>query len=179
MAVTASCGAGYAVRLATRKMTQQSSGSKLILLNSLVSMIACMGGGFANNWFMRLPETKIGIEIQDPSDNKAVGKSKLVAQEAVMQTASSRILLAMPVALPGLIVYFLEKRRLYPKNPAAQLMIQLGLIVAQLKCAVPLAMGAFPQICTIEAARLEPEFQNLRSETTGELIREFRYNKGL
>lgn len=82
-------------------------------------MVACMGGGFANNWFMRLPETAIGIEIQDPADNKVVGKSKLVAHAAVVQTASSRLLLAMPVCLPGIILYALERRNLYPKNPAA------------------------------------------------------------
>ena len=40
-------------------------------------------------------------------------------------------------------------------------------------------MAAFPQWVNIRAEKLEPEFQNVTSKATGEVIREFKYNKGL
>ena len=88
-----------------------------MVLNAVVSMIACALGGFANNWFIRMPETLKGIEVQDPLTNQTVGSSKLCAKSAVMQTASSRILLALPVCFPGFALYALERRGLAPKNP--------------------------------------------------------------
>ena len=45
--------------------------------------------------------------------------------------------------------------------------------------AVPMSMGAFPQIATIKASDVEPEFQGLRSKVKGDLITEYKYNKGL
>jgi len=52
----------------------------------------------------------------------------------------------------------MERMRIYPSNKYLQLMVQLGLISGQLLLAVPLSMGAFPQIATIKANDLEPEF---------------------
>ena len=63
MAVVASCSAGAAIRYASKGVTAKSSGGKLVVLNAIVSTIACAGGGFANNWFIRQPEVKTGIGI--------------------------------------------------------------------------------------------------------------------
>ena len=87
--------------------------------------------------------------------------------------------MALPVFFPGFAMFALEKKGLAPKNGFLMLALQVSLIIAQLTAAVPLSMGAFPQICTIDAQKLEPEFHSITSESTGKLIREFRYNKGL
>jgi len=63
MAVVASCSAGAAVRYAAKDLTAKAKGGKLIVLNAIVSTIACAGGGFANNWFIRQPEVKTGITV--------------------------------------------------------------------------------------------------------------------
>lgn len=85
-------------------------------------------GSFANNYFIRMPETVIGIEVQDPADGKTIGVSRKCAKEAVMQTASSRILMALPVCFPGFALYAMEKKGLAPKNAAAMLTLQISLI---------------------------------------------------
>jgi len=108
-----------------------------------------------------------------------MGSSQLCAKNAIMQTASSRILLAAPVGLPGYIIFGLERKGLYPKNWIAALILQLSLISVQLLGALPLSLAAFNQITTIKADKLEPEFRNMRSSKTGELITEFKFNKGL
>ena len=89
MAVVASCSAGAAVRYAAKEMTAKASGGRLLVLNGIVSTVACAGGGFANNWFIRQPEVKTGIAIRDPVTNEIVGVSKNCAKSAVWQTASS------------------------------------------------------------------------------------------
>ena len=85
----------------------------------------------------------------------------------------------MPVALPAFALLAIEKVGLMPKHPVLAVPLQVGLICAQLTFAVPMSMGAFPQIATIKASDLEPEFQGLKSKVKGDLITEFRYNKGL
>ena len=42
--------------------------------------------------------------------------SKICAKEAIWQTASSRILMALPIGLPGFALYAMEKKGLVPKN---------------------------------------------------------------
>ena len=85
----------------------------------------------------------------------------------------------MPVALPAFALMAIEKVGLMPKTPFLAIPLQVGLICGQLCFAVPLSMGLFPQIATIKAADLEPEFQGLKSKIKGEIITEFKYNKGL
>lgn len=53
MAVAASCTAGATVRKLTEGITAKSSGGKLVVLNGIVSTIACAMGGFANNYCIR------------------------------------------------------------------------------------------------------------------------------
>lgn len=163
MAVAASCSTGAAIRLATNPLTAKASGGKLVLLNALVSMTACAMGGFANNYFIRLPETVSGIGIEDPASGETVGVSRICAKEAVLQTASSRILMALPLCLPAFAIYAIERKGFAPKNAALMFALQISLISCQLTAAVPLSMAAFPQICTINASKLEPEFQNMKS----------------
>lgn len=144
MAVGASCSAGATVRYLTRGITARSKGGQLVILNGIVSTVACAMGGFANNYFIRLPEINKGIQIQDPANGKNVGTSKMCAKEAVWQTATSRIVMALPVGLPGYAFYALERKGLVPKNATLLVVLQLALISTQLNFTVPFSMAAFP-----------------------------------
>ena len=82
MAVATSCTAGASIRYLTRGMTANSTGGKLVVLNAIVSMIACAMGGFANNWCIRQPEvTSGGIQIQDPSNVLSSARAKFVLEK--------------------------------------------------------------------------------------------------
>jgi hypothetical protein len=52
--------------------------------------------------------------------------------------------MALPVGIPGLIFYFLERKNMAPKNKHIALALQLGLITVQLTQSVPLSMALFP-----------------------------------
>ena len=130
MAVAASVGVSLLIRQVNAKRSASAKGASLILLNAFTSTVACMCGGFANNWFMRQVEMERGIELCDPDTGEAIGKSPKCAKSAVIQTASSRIFLAMPVALPAFALLALEKVGMMPKHPVLAVPIQVGLICA-------------------------------------------------
>lgn len=157
-AVGTSAGIALLIRQINAKRSAVATGARLIMLNAITSTIACACGGFANNYFMRMVELEKGIELTDPDTGEALGKSKICAKTAVWQTASSRIFMAVPICLPAIALIGLERLRLVPKNPVLNLMLNLGLISGQLLIAVPAAIGAFPQMATIQASELEPEF---------------------
>lgn len=98
------------------KKIKMARGSKLVFLTSIIAMVGSAGGGMANVFCMRRVELKNGIDVEDPNTGEPVGKSKSAAQMAVGLTAASRVFLAMPVALPGIILTVMEKRQLLPKN---------------------------------------------------------------
>jgi hypothetical protein len=60
-------GSSVSVALLLRRMfsglTASVSGSKLILVNSVVSAVASASANFMNTYSMRLSETKKGIEV--------------------------------------------------------------------------------------------------------------------
>ena len=127
-AVGSSVGVALTIRQINLKRSAAAKGPKLILLNAATSTIACAAGGFANNWFMRSAEMERGVSLTDPDTGAELGKSKIAAKYAVMQTASSRIFMAMPIALPAFALIAMERARIYPANKYLQLIIQLGLI---------------------------------------------------
>ena len=57
--------------------------------------------------------------------------------------------------------------------------IRVSLITAQLIVTVPASMACFPQFQKIKAEQLEKSFHNLRCGVSGQIIKEFTYNKGL
>jgi len=52
-AAGSSCIVALGIRKAVEKQTATMTGSKLLFVNSVSSMIACAIAGFLNTWFMR------------------------------------------------------------------------------------------------------------------------------
>ena len=82
-AVAASVGVSLLIRQINAKRSAAAFGARLIMLNAITSTIACMCGGFANNWCMRMVEMERGIELSDPDTGEAIGKSPKCAKAAV------------------------------------------------------------------------------------------------
>jgi len=128
MAVTASIGVSLAIRKLLSKRAAGAVGSRLILFNAITATAAASSGGFVNNLCMRMVELEKGIELQDPDTGENLGKSKLCAKSAVMQTASSRILLALPISIPAMMLVGLERFGAVPRNKHLALALQITLI---------------------------------------------------
>ena len=115
-AVGSSLAAALTIRQINLKRSAAATGARLIMLNTITSTVACAAGGFANNWFMRSAEMQSGIMLNDPDTGNPIGKSKIAAKTAVMQTASSRILMALPICIPAVFLIGMERARIYPAN---------------------------------------------------------------
>lgn len=87
--------------------------------------------------------------------------------------------MAIPMALPALLLTGIDKAGLTPRGRSPLLALKLSLITLQLLVTVPASMACYPQYQRINARDLEQRFHNLQCELTGQLIREFTYNKGL
>lgn len=182
----AACSSAIAISLGIRYalsgITAKSTGAKLISINAVSAFAACASAGYLNAWFMRQTEMKKGIELFHPKTGEIMtelGPSKIAAKRAVEQTAISRIMLNVTILLPPVLLLMIEKARLMPKNKYALEFVNFSVLLCELYFAVPTGIAMFPVRGEINASELEPEFQNFKDETTGELIKVFLFNKGL
>ena len=100
-AVSACCVTSAFIRYKTQPVIARATGARLIMLNTVTSMLACAVGGWVNNFSIRSPEVQRGIAIVDPNSGQTVGISQECARNARLQTANSRIMMALPMALPA------------------------------------------------------------------------------
>jgi len=177
VAVGSSIVVALSIRKALSGWTHNLTGSKLIVANSVSSFFACASAGYMNAHFMRKTELEKGIDILD-DEGHTLGKSKVAAHKAVAQTANSRFFLAIPIFIPPVILYSIERMRMMPRNFYVRTTLEILAICFELYFAVPFAIGAYPQMGKISVNEVEEEFRNL-TNSRGDPIKEFIFNKGL
>jgi hypothetical protein len=177
VAVGSSIVVALSIRKALSGWTHNLTGSKLIVANSISSFFACASAGYMNAHFMRKTELDRGIDILDDEGHHR-GKSKAAAHKAVAQTANSRFFLAIPIFIPPVILYSIERMNMMPRNFYARTTIEILAICFELYFAVPFAIGAYPQLGKISVNEVEEEFRSL-TNSKGDPIKEFIFNKGL
>ncbi len=148
---TAAVGSSVTVALFLRKMfsgiSSRVTGSKLILINSLVSSIASGTAGFLNTFFMRKVEMNSGIDLyEDEQLTKKLGvTSKECARKAIFETAWSRIFLSFSCLMsPAFIFYLVEKAGKTPKAPAARIPYEIAVFMVALMGSLPASIAMFP-----------------------------------
>lgn len=177
-AVTSSITLSLGLRKLSANFTKGLTGGAAILTSSIINYFAVASAGFLNSYCMRMGEMKRGIKIQD-IHGEEMGISKKSAEKAVVQTSFSRMVLSGPIfLLPGISMFFLDKMGLIPKAKAAKTILELTVISLSLWVALPLSVSLFPQRGDIAASEIEPEFNN-RTNSRGEVITRYYYNKGL
>ncbi|OJD19568.1 hypothetical protein AJ78_00425 [Emergomyces pasteurianus Ep9510] len=172
MAVSASCSVALGLNAIVPRLKRASPNAKLIL-GRLVPFAAVATAGALNVFLMRGEEIRKGIdvypvlsdeekakrEIEGKGEVQSLGKSKKAAALAVGETAISRVLNATPVmAIPPLILVRLQKTDWLKARPRLVMPVNLGLILATSLCALPFALGAFPQRQAVSARSLEEAF---------------------
>ena len=158
----AACTSSITISLGIRRLlasrTAGVSGAKGYIYNAFSSFFACASAGFLNAWFMRQTEMEKGINVLDPETHESYGLSKRCAYNAVLQTSISRIFLNVTIFFPPIALYFIEKRRLMPKNPVLRTGVEAFFISLELYFAVPIGIALYPRMGKVEASNLEPEF---------------------
>ncbi|ODH12595.1 hypothetical protein ACO22_08109 [Paracoccidioides brasiliensis] len=187
MAVSASCSVALGLNAVVPRLKRVAPNTKLIL-GRLVPFAAVATAGVLNVFLMRGEEIRKGIDVYpvlsdeekakrevDGGEVQSLGKSKKAASLAVGETAISRVLNATPVmAIPPLILVRLQKTDWLKARPRFVIPVNLGLILATSLCALPFALGAFPQRQAVNAHSLEKEFWG-RGGKNGEV----EFNRGM
>lgn len=93
---------------------------------------------------IRQKELQEGINVFDEKGETTLGKSKTAAKRAIMETATTRFLLPLPVLfIPALANFALLKMRLWPKNIVAGKLIETALCCGSLAVALPMSIALF------------------------------------
>ena len=153
-AVGSSLTVAISLRMLTSGMIKGASGSKLLVLNTIVSAFAASSAGFCNTTFMRRAEVSTGIDVYTSpnlSSESKIGVSADCASRAVLETAISRVSLAsVTICLPTVGILLLNRsaviKRTLLRSPKLKLGTDFACVVASLAFGLPLAIGIFPPV---------------------------------
>ncbi|XP_035027866.2 sideroflexin-4 isoform X2 [Hippoglossus stenolepis] len=122
---------------------------------------------------IRIEETETGIQVFD-SHGSPVGISKAAGQKAVRETALSRAaLFGTTAAVPNLLIFLLNRTRLFQRNSLLVAPLRHISIALILGLMIPVSFSLFPQLGTIKKETLEEELQAAAAD--GHLF----YHRGL
>lgn len=153
-------------------------GSKAFFFMFIISFIANSAANGTNLLVIRNKEYREGIPVQN-AEGQEVGVSKIVGKSAVLQTALTRCMMPLlPLALPTVSFYLLDRMKMIPKNNALRVIQQTVVFTYSIMFAPAVGLAMFPQMVKIDANKLEPEFHNLK-DANGNPVTELYYNKGL
>lgn len=139
-------------------------------MNTVSAFFACSTAGFLNALVMRYTELEKGIDVFDPNNQEdIIGKSKIAAKKAVVQTAVSRYILTVTIFIPSMLLFAIERAKIMPRNFALKTTLELSLFFCELYLAVPLAIAAYPQYGVIKREEMEPELREWKNKS-GEYI---------
>ncbi|XP_059803960.1 sideroflexin-4 isoform X5 [Hypanus sabinus] len=122
---------------------------------------------------VRGSEFEKGIELTDKNGN-VVGVSQAAGTKAVKDTAVSRaVLIGTTVAVPNMIVSYLQRTNFIRKFPIALASSRLVMTSLILGLMIPVSFSLYPQMGKINRSKLEPSIQLSTTED------ELHYNRGL
>ncbi|XP_063934487.1 sideroflexin-5-like isoform X2 [Zophobas morio] len=146
------------------------------VLSRFIPFPAVSVAAVCNLVLMRKAELKTGIDLYDES-GKLYGNSRVAAAEGLWATALTRVALCLPTLLvPPVVMLALEKGVL-KRRPHWQIPVQNIVCAVSFLVGLPFAIALFPQEGSIEARKLEKEFQGLK--ILDKPVTRFYYNKGL
>ncbi|XP_062589452.1 sideroflexin-5-like [Saccostrea cucullata] len=143
-AVTTAVSIAVGLNVLIQKANKFNLATKL-LIQRFVPFPAVACASTCNLLLMRNSELSTGIEVQDHNGN-VIGKSKIAAEKALMETAVTRMFLPAPIlVIPPVIMSVLEKTVLFKKYPRINLPIHAAVVTICFGLALPVAIAIFPQ----------------------------------
>ncbi|OQE20312.1 hypothetical protein PENSTE_c013G08325 [Penicillium steckii] len=171
MAVSASCSVALGFNHMVPRISFVTQQTKTIL-KRLVPFAAVASAGALNVFLMRGEELRRGIDIFPVTSStekngkdkmevseRSLGKSSKAALLAVGETATSRVINAIPVmVVPSLLLLRLQKTEWLKKRPSFLMPVNIGLVFLTSTIALPFALAVFPQRQVVRKGSLEEEF---------------------
>lgn len=174
VAVSASLAGGLGATYALKRMG--GSGPMATVVRATLPFCAVVASGCANVTIMRYGEWATdGVPIKD-DDGVVRGKSKVAGWDGVTKCWAARFLWNVPpMMMPPLIAAPLAG---IPFFASRMRVTEASLCLVGIGVGLPVALAYFKPDATIEASRLEPEFQNLVN-SNGEPVKQFTFYKGI
>ncbi|KAJ5234414.1 uncharacterized protein N7469_003582 [Penicillium citrinum] len=171
MAVSASCTVALGLTHMVPRISFVTQQTKTIL-KRLVPFAAVASAGALNVFLMRGEEIRRGIDVfpvisstehdgqgKMEISEKSLGKSSKAAFLAVGETATSRVINAIPVmVVPSLLLLRFQKTEWLKKRPSLLMPVNIGLVFLTSTIALPFALAIFPQRQVIRKGSLEEKF---------------------
>mmetsp|Transcript_7248 Transcript_7248/g.14845 ORF Transcript_7248/g.14845 Transcript_7248/m.14845 type:complete len:383 (+) Transcript_7248:142-1290(+) len=145
--------------------------------------VGCLGSGWASLILMRKNELDHGVDVFDEDGNKR-GLSKVAATEGIFKCCLARIVWNVPcTGLVPIAYSYYQASKFAAKRPALAIPVHACLITFGLTAGLIPGQALFTQTASIDAAKLEPQFQDLMRHKSGlqqqETVRTYTYNKGM
>ena len=178
-AVVASCSLAVGLGAVVKKLNERPNpGAAIRLFRGSVPFFAVASAGVVNVFLMRRQETIDGINVKD-AEGRDCGVSVKAGIQGVTEVALTRVALPAPILLfPPMLMSLYDRLAIAKSKPAWRPFVQVPVITACLWLALPLAIGLFPQMSSIKANDLEPQFHNIK-DSKGNKVKTFYFNKGL
>lgn len=178
-AVISSCSIAVGLGAVVKKLNARPNpGLGLKLFRGAVPFFAVASAGVVNVGLMRRQEAIDGIPVKD-AEGKERGVSVKAGQQAILEVAMTRVALPAPILLfPPMIMSLYDRTKIAATRPTWRPFVQVPVITACLWLALPLAIGLFPQMSSVKAQDLEPQFRDLK-DSKGNKVDTFYFNKGL
>ncbi|XP_071946954.1 sideroflexin-2-like [Antedon mediterranea] len=149
------------------------------IVGRYVPFAAVAAANCVNIPMMRQKELINGIEVYD-ENGKELGKSKKAAQKGISQVVISRITMAAPgMCILPVIMERLLKYNWFRSVPLLHAPFQVLAVGASLLIMTPTACSIFPQTCTMDVNKIEPELAESIRQQFGDKISKVYFNKGL
>jgi len=163
VAVTSALFVAISLRKLTSGLTKSATGPRLLVLNSLVASCAAGSASYCNTTSMRQAEVQNGIKVYSSpslSPESHLGVSKLCAQQAVRETALSRVALSfLCVTTPTGMLLGLNRinfiKRAVAISKPLKITQELLCIIFALKVGLPLAISIFEPVSSRDGSSCE------------------------
>ncbi|XP_037320285.2 sideroflexin-2 [Pungitius pungitius] len=144
-----------------------------------VPFAAVASANCVNVPMMRQQEILNGIAVTDENGNK-LGHSTRAAVKGITQVVVSRITMAAPgmIILP-IIMQRMEKYKFMQRITVLHGPLQVLLVGGFLVFMVPAACSLFPQRCSMDVSKLEPQLRDSIVSRYGDAVQRVYFNKGL
>ena len=159
-AVGSALGVASFLRFMTSGLAKGAKGSRLLIINGVISSVASACAGFCNSFFMRQVEMKKGIKcFSDESLTHELGFSIKCAEKAVYETCYSRSCLSfMCIGGPTIVLLTCARMGLKPKSALGKNTLEVLAVAFGLNFGLPISVSIFPPIAQLPGSSIEPEY---------------------
>eukprot|EP01029_Cantina_marsupialis_P027798 TRINITY_DN774014_c0_g1_i1.p1 TRINITY_DN774014_c0_g1~~TRINITY_DN774014_c0_g1_i1.p1 ORF type:complete len:343 (+),score=123.21 TRINITY_DN774014_c0_g1_i1:100-1128(+) len=175
LAAVSACSIAVGLNGLVKKLSTVFSPAIMGSVGILIPYLAVGGAGSINAFVMRKSELTTGVGLTN-SAGEMEGNSQIAAKKCMTEVVLTRMAIPLPILLvPPIVRKAIIAAKMMPKSKIGTVLMDVGVVVACLYGALPLAVGMFPQNGSIKRKDVESQFNPEGCDGEEMLY----YNKGI